>query len=99
MTTGGGGAEIIALAGDGETDMLDYNVIGDAGDTVANFDTGTPGTGDILDLADLLDTGTFAGTTLTNATDDGYVDLVDTGADTEVWSDLDGDAGATLQPL
>ena len=60
------------------------------------FDVDAFGNGDIIDLVDLLDTATdFTGTTLTEAINDGYVQLLQVGGvggDTEVRIDLDGSA-------
>jgi hypothetical protein len=62
---------------------------------VNGFDTSAPNPwgagGDIVDLADLLDTATdFTGATLTEALDQGYVQLLQNGDHTEIRVDLDG---------
>lgn len=49
--------------------------------------------GDVIDMVDLLDSGTFVGTTLAEAKAGGFVNLVDNGGNAEVWVDLDGTAG------
>jgi hypothetical protein len=91
---GGGGADIIDLVADDEIDFLIYELISEAGDTVNGFDSDdAAGGGDIVDLADLLNTDTFVGTTLAEAEAGGYVSLVDNGGDAEVWVDLDGGGG------
>ena len=91
---GGDGADIIILAADSETDVLVYNALSEAGDTVTGFDVSDPTTGgDIIDLADLLSTGDFAGSSLSDAITGGYVTLTDNSGDAEVWVDLDGSGG------
>jgi hypothetical protein len=94
LIIGGGGADLINLVADDETDILDYNALSEIGDTINGFDTDAPGDGDVLDLADLLATGTFVGVTLAEATVGGYVVLEDLGSDTAVKVDLDGGANA-----
>ncbi len=93
---GGGGADIIDLAADNESDVLIYDFISESGDTVNGFDSDdATGGGDIIDLADLLDTGTFVGTTLAEAEAGGYVSLVDNAGNAKVWVDLDGGGGGS----
>lgn len=91
---GGTGADIVNLVDDGDTDILEYNDIGEAGDIVNGFSTAAPNPGgaggDIIDLVDLLDGGSFTGTTLAEAQAGGYVELLQTGSDVEVRVDLDG---------
>ncbi len=88
---GGDGADTINLAADNETDTVIFDALSEIGDTINGFDTDAPGNGDILDLVDLLDTATdFTGTTLTEAVDEGYVQLLQNGGDTEVRIDLNG---------
>ncbi len=88
---GGDGADIISLAADNETDVLIYDAISEAGDTVNGFDVDDPTVGgDIIDLTDLLDSGTFTGTTLSEAIAGGFVQVVDSGGNAEVNVDLDG---------
>jgi Ca2+-binding RTX toxin-like protein len=56
---GGDGADLINLANDGDTDILVYNDLSEAGDTVNGFVVGTtPGVSDIIDLSDLFTDGT-----------------------------------------
>jgi hypothetical protein len=91
---GGDGADIISLAADGETDVLDFNDISEAGDIVTGFSAAAPvlggAGGDVIDLTDLLDGGTFAGTTLADAVAGGYVELAQVGGNTEIRVDLSG---------
>jgi len=94
LIIGGGGADLINLVADDETDVMDYNALSEIGDTINGFDTDAPGDGDVLDLADLLNTGTFMGVTLAEATVGGYVVLEDLGSDTAIKVDLDGGANA-----
>jgi hypothetical protein len=93
---GGAGADVINLANDGDTDILVYNAIGEAGDVVSGFSTAAPSLGglggDVVDLVDLLDGGSFTGTTLAEAEADGYVQLFQSGGNVEVRVDLDGGA-------
>ncbi len=70
-----------------------FDALSEIGDTVFGFDVDAFGNGDIIDLVDLLDTATdFTGTTLAEAQAEGYVQLRQNGAHTEVRIDLDGDA-------
>jgi Ca2+-binding RTX toxin-like protein len=91
---GGDGADIISLAADGETDVLVFSDISEVGDIVIGFDVSAPtlgdAGGDVIDLADLLATGTFAGTTLGDAEVGGYVELFQSGGNVEVRVDLNG---------
>lgn len=94
LIVGGDGADLINLAGDGETDILDYNALTEAGDVVNGFNVAAPviggAGGDIIDLSDLLDTGSFLGMTLAQAVGGGYVQLTQSGANTQVKVDLNG---------
>ena len=88
---GGDGADVINLAGDDQTDMVIFDALSEIGDTVNGFDVDAPGNGDLIDLVDLLDTATdFTGTTLAEAQADGYVQLLQSGGNTEVRIDLNG---------
>jgi len=61
------------------------------GDTVTGFNADAPaGGGDLVDISDLLDTGSFAGTTLAEAIAGGFVDLSDAAGDAVVGVDVDG---------
>lgn len=99
LIVGGDGADLVNLANDGDTDILDYNALSEAGDTVTGFDVGAPSLnglgGDVIDLSDLLDTGSFAGTTLQQAIDGGYVQLTQSGANTVVGVDVNGGSSFT----
>ncbi|MEQ8355999.1 MAG: hypothetical protein RH942_10725, partial [Kiloniellaceae bacterium] len=94
---GGDAADTITLSADGDTDILVYDAISEAGDTVTGFDAGAPVEGgiggDIVDLVDLLDSGDFTGTTLAEAVADGYVTLTDNTGNAEIYVDLDGAGG------
>src|SRR3546814_10340272 len=50
--------------------------------------------GDVIDLSELLDTGSFLGTTLAQATGGGYVQLAEVAGNVEVRVDLDGGANS-----
>src|SRR3546814_4354204 len=74
---GGDGADTINLANDGDTDVLVYNALSEAGDVVTGFDTDAPviggSGGDVIDIAGLLDRDTdFTGITLAEAQNQGY---------------------------
>jgi T1SS-143 domain-containing protein len=91
---GGNGADIINLTADGTSDVLVYNLLSEAGDVVTNFNTAAPGAGgDVLDISDLLDLGTFAGTTTAQAIAGQYLQVIDSGGNALVQVDLDGAAG------
>ena len=98
---GGDDGDIINLAGDGSTDTIVFLDIDDAGDVVTGFDSADPAAGgDVIDLAALLDTGTFGpGGSLADAIMDGYVELVDNGGNAEIYVDLDGSGAADSQPV
>lgn len=91
LIVGGGGSDTITLTVDGETDVLDYNVLTEAGDTVSGFDTAAPilggAGGDAIDVSDLL-VG-FSGT-VQDAIDGGFLDLNDSGANLLVRVDPNG---------
>ena len=94
IITGGDGADTINLAADGERDILNYDSISEAGDTVTGFSSASAASGgDAVDIADLLDGAGFTGTTLQNAIDDGFVNLNDTGSDVVVEIDVTGSSG------
>jgi hypothetical protein len=99
----GDDADLIDLADDGETDVLVYTAVSEAGDTVTGFDVAAPNVGaaggDVIDIAEVLAGGDFGGGTLQDAIDDGYVTLIDNGGNAEVWVDLDGTAGAVESPV
>lgn len=91
LILGGDGADIINLAADNETDVLVYDALSEAGDTVNGFDTDAPGNGDLIDITDLLDSGgVFTGTTLSEAEAGGFVQIIDNGGNAELQVDLDG---------
>jgi Ca2+-binding RTX toxin-like protein len=85
---GGDGAD--TLTGNGGADTFKYKNTseGGAGETIADFHTGKGG--DILDIHDLL---IGLGTNARHAVDDGYLQFVQNGSDTEVQVDRDGSAG------
>ncbi|WP_340117827.1 Calx-beta domain-containing protein [Pelagibius sp. 7325] len=96
LIRGGIGTDRIFLLGDGETDTVAFSDAADAGDTVTGFDTSAPNAGgDLISLSDLLDTGTFSGTTLSEAIAQGYVDLFQDGANVDIFVDLDGSAAGS----
>jgi Ca2+-binding RTX toxin-like protein len=80
---GGGGADDLQ-PGLGR-DTLDYNHLSEAGDTIAGFATG--GSGDILDLHDLLVDIGYAGS---DPFAEGYLKFSPVGNQTQVWIDADG---------
>src|SRR3546814_10335826 len=91
---GGDGADTINLANDGDTDVLVYNALSEAGDVVTGFDTDAPVIGgyggDVIDIAGLLDRDTdFTGIPLAAAQNQGYVDLLQNGDHTEIRVDVD----------
>ena len=64
-------------------------------DTITDFGV-TPGSEDVLDLSDLLSSGSFAGADLADAVDGGFVTLSDNGIDTTtITVDLDGAIGGS----
>ena len=88
---GGNGADVINLVADSATDVLDYNCLSDGGDTINGFDAQAPGAGgDVIDLVNLLATGSFTGSTFDQAVDGGYMALENVLTDTIVKVDLDG---------
>jgi hypothetical protein len=99
IIVGGDGADLINLADDGETDILVYTSISEAGDTVTGFDTDAPDIGgfggDIIDLSDLLDSGGGFTGSLQDAIDDGYVQLSQVGGNVEVRVDVNGGSSFT----
>ncbi len=98
---GGDGADLINLANDGTTDLIDYNAISEAGDSITGFNAGAvPGPGDQFDVQDLL-TG-FAGATLADAVLGGFVTFADSGAGgtlVQVDGDGLGDSFTTVATL
>ncbi|MFZ2102661.1 MAG: calcium-binding protein, partial [Oricola sp.] len=91
LILGGSGLDRIFLLGDGESDTVAFGDPDDAGDIITGFDPAAPNAGgDLVSLSDLLDTGTFSGTTLSEAIAQGYVDMVQNGANVEISVDLDG---------
>src|SRR3546814_20071736 len=92
---GGDGADTINLANDGDTDVLVYNALSEAGDVVTGFDTDAPviggSGGDVIDIAGLLDRDTdFTGITLAEAQNQGYVALLQNGDHTDIRVDVHG---------
>ena len=63
-------------------------------DTISDFGV-TPGSEDVLDLSDLLSSGSFAGADLADAVAGGFVTLSDNGTDTTITVDLSGAAGGS----
>ncbi len=96
LIEGGPDADILVLEQDGETDIVILNGPGDFGDLVSGFDaTGKPGVaGDLLDVRDVL--AGFAGSTLKEAVDQGYISFSADGAtgSVQVLIDPDGAANA-----
>ena len=88
--TGGGGNDVLT-AGSG-ADTFVYKALTDAGttgDVISGFSLSKP---DVLDLHTLL--STFSGETSSNAFSSGYLDFVQSGANTLVMVDPDGSAGS-----
>jgi VCBS repeat-containing protein len=84
---GSGGND--TLTGGAGSDVFDYDALADrgtAGDRITDFATGAGG--DVLDLADILDS--FAGYDGTNAISGGYLRFAASGANTLVQVDSDG---------
>ena len=63
-------------------------------DTITDFGV-TPGSEDVLDLSDLLSSGSFAGADLADAVAGGFVTLSDNGTGTTITVDLDGATGGS----
>ena len=85
-----GGAGDDQMTGAGGVDRFDYNVVADrgtGGDTINDFTKGLGG--DILDLADLLDSVGYAGSTPFDGAD-GYIRFSNGGGNTVVELDQDG---------
>jgi Ca2+-binding RTX toxin-like protein len=103
LIVGGDGADIINLAADTKIDVLDYNLITEAGDVVNGFNAaasaGGGNGGDVVNLADLLDTGTFGPGNLATAIAGGYVSLTDNAGNAEIRVDLDGTVGGVHAPV
>ena len=92
LIRGGGGAD--TLTGGGGSDTFVYRFALDAADTITDFTVGAGG--DVLDIAELLDTAT----TWVGGNYDDYVRVVDSGADALVQYSFDGiGSWATLATL
>ena len=79
-----GGVGIDSLNGGTGVDTFDYNALNEAGDIISGFVRGVGG--DVLNLADLLDSFSIVG----DAFDNDYLDFLQNGADTVVRVDADG---------
>ncbi|MEL6523044.1 MAG: polysaccharide lyase family 7 protein [Pseudomonadota bacterium] len=87
----GRGADWLKGGNGADTYVFDWL---DGVDTIADFSTSN---GDMIELTNILDDAT--GLTSSNALSDGYIDLVQDGADTKVYIDLDGDNGSAAAKL
>ena len=96
LIIGGFGAD--TLTGANGSDTFKYLSLQDGGDTITDFDTGTPASGgDILNISDVLDVlgNTWNdGDTVANAITNGYITFSDNGGHIQVNVDIDGSAGA-----
>ena len=97
LISGGSGADSILLAADGDSDRLIYTSLSEAGDDVTGFDAGAPGAGgDIVDIADLLDSGgVFSGAGLQDAIDGGFIELSEIGGSAAIGVDVNGTGNFT----
>ena len=96
LIDGGGDADVVTLSADGETDTLSYHSLGGTADTVAGFNAGTPGGGgDLVDISDLLDSGSFPGGSLQDAIDGDYVQVSDAGGNAVISLDAGGTGAFT----
>ena len=96
LIRGGDGADTIILSADGVTDTLEFDAISEAGDTVRGFDAASQASGgDVIDVADLLDSGSGFSGTVQNAIDQGFLAVVDGAGGAEIRVDVNGGSDFT----
>ena len=96
LTGGSGGA-------DSTSDTFKYNTLAEGGDEITDFNTGALASGgDTLDISAVLNLpgSTWAGGTLQDAVDDGYLQFVNDGSGkVQINVDIDPSGGAGPAPL
>ncbi len=89
---GGLGADI--LKGSDGADTFIYKALDEGGDTINDF---RPGSKEKIDLKEVLDDA--IGFNASRALTDGFIHLVQSGADVKLYVDLDGKAGTSAQDV
>jgi len=101
VLTGNGGADI--LTGGTGNDVFKYSALGDATDTITDFQINKANGNDALDVHDLLASFSGVDAAHSNAYSGGYLQLSQVlnggKTDTQVWVDADGSGGSGAQVL